>query len=263
MTRISFATIIGIAIVASGCHKGDSNSQSVKSDVQQSIHETLVFIDKSSSVSFIDSSKQKLCNEVIEQQILELYSRNGDRLIVFYIHSDTRNAKPVLISKFDLSEDCSNLSKIKKTVCQNKYKTSVAKRRASLSQSLVQELTTRPNNASKNGTDIFGVLEVASTYFDYDSSIRSIYIFSDMIQSTNERELNQNNLISKEVAIALAKKDKGEVDSRLTLSSKLTDSNVYIIAPDESSKPINFKSELKVYWKEFFNGYKMKMNSRW
>lgn len=246
------AYILSILYIILGCTPSEKNI------ILPRIHETLIFIDKSQSVSFASPSCKSECRQKIDEILRSSFNNTGDRVTVFFIHANTNGAKPVAQQVFTVDKnECTDMTKIEKARCEASCDHQIRKSKQDLFNEIDTAIQVAPHPVTQTGTDIFGILERASEYFQDSLSVKNIYIFSDMIQSTEARKLSGRTLKTKNDALALAKTDKRWIDQNLLVTSKVKGSTICIVTPDTSAYPLTFKDKLRYYWTALFSSFGM------
>jgi hypothetical protein len=156
------------------------------------------------------------------------------------------------------------LPSLKKQVCDNNYQKQLNFFRRSVLDSLVKTLQLEASTQTKNSTDIFGAIETACNQrklmikANANGKINPdlhVYIFSDMIQTSNF--INLKNIGQLTLANVVLRADK---DLKLVRANYLNLDRtylqgiiVYVRTPDVGiSTPANMKN-LKHYWETILN----------
>lgn len=226
--------------------------------------ETLVFVDKSESVSYTKDPAVKARTEALNKQLVtDRYRDLGDKVTVHFIHGSTGSANAVYSRSFSRRQDCEQeVSNIKIQQCLAQFNNTVKKEKRAVYDTL--NAFVRLRNATGTGrlTRIHDVLEVAGRTFSGKTGRKYIYIYSDMVHECSARNL-KNCPSSKSGAIQLAKKHADEVRKELSISGRLQGATVIVLTPDDPMKPNPKNQYLKYYWEEFFRQFGMSMDLNW
>ena len=217
--------------------------------VAENPRETLIFIDKTESVKYTGAILVQAKSE-IEELIVQRFYKGYDGLKVYFIHSYTSASK---------ASQSFKLPSLKKQLCVSNYQKQLNYFRKIVLDSLVKTLQLEESAQTKNSTDIFGAIEIAcnqrklmiraNTNGNINPDLH-VYIFSDMIQTSNF--INLKNIGQLTLSNVVLKTDK---DLKLVRANYLNLDRTYlqgiivhVRTPDVGiSTPANMKN-LKHYW---------------
>jgi hypothetical protein len=220
--------------------------------------ETLIFIDKTESVKYSGGILVQAKSEM-EELIVQRFYKGNDGLKVYFIHGYTSASKASQSFKVFLPSCDAKLPSLKKQLCLSNYQKRLNILRKSVLDSLVKTLQLEASTQTKNSTDIFGAIETAcnqrklmikaTTNGNIISDLH-VYIFSDMIQTSNF--INLKNIGQLTLSNVVLKTDK---DLKLVRANYLNVDKTYlqgiivhVKTPDVGiSTPANMKN-LKYYW---------------
>jgi hypothetical protein len=225
--------------------------------------ETLIFIDKTESVKYTGAILVQAKSEM-EELIVQRFYKGYDGLKVYFIHGYTSASKASQSYKVPPPKCDPTLPSLKKQVCDNNYQKQLNYFRRNVLDSLVKTLQLEASTQTKNSTDIFGAIETACNQrkmmlkANANGKINPdlhVYIFSDMIQTSNF--INLKNIGQLTLANVVLRADK---DLKLVRANYLNLDRtylqgiiVYVRTPDLGiSTPANMKN-LKHYWETILN----------
>ena len=220
--------------------------------------ETLIFIDKTESVKYTGGILVQAKSEM-EELIVQRFYKGNDGLKVYFIHGNTSASKASQSFKVSPSSCDENLPSLKKQLCLNNYQKQLNYFRKSVLDSLIRTLQLEASTQTKNSTDIFGAIETACNQRKMMLKANAngniipdlhVYIFSDMIQTSNF--INLKNIGQLTLSNVVLRADK---DLKLVRANYLNVDKIYlqgvivhVKTPDEGiNNPGNMKN-LKYYW---------------
>jgi hypothetical protein len=200
----------------------------------------------------------------MEELIVQRFYKGYDGLKVYFIHGYTSASKASQSYKVSPPNCNPTLPSLKKQVCDNNYQIQLNSFRRSVLDSLVKTLQLEASTQTKNSTDIFGAIETACNQrkmmlkANANGKINPdlhVYIFSDMIQTSNF--INLKNIGQLTLANVVLRADK---DLKLVRANYLNLDRtflqgiiVHVRTPDVGiSTPANMKN-LKHYWETILN----------
>jgi len=220
--------------------------------------ETLIFIDKSESVKYTGDILVQAKSEM-EELIVQRFYKGNDGLKVYFIHGYTSASKASQSFKVSPLKCVANLPSLKKQLCVSNYQKLLNSFRRSVLDSLVKTLQLEASTQTKNYTDIFGAIETAcnqrklmiraNTNGKINPDLH-VYIFSDMIQTSNFINLKNIGQLTLSNVVLRADKDLKLVRTNYLNVDRtyLQGIIVYVRTPDVGiSTPANMKN-LKHYW---------------
>ena len=220
--------------------------------------ETLIFIDKTESVKYTGGILVQAKSEM-EELIVQRFYKGNDGLKVYFIHGNTSASKASQSFKVSPSYCDEKLPSLKKQLCLNNYQKQLNYFRKSVLDSLIRTLQLEASTQTKNSTDIFGAIETACNQRKMMLKANAngniipdlhVYIFSDMIQTSNF--INLKNIGQLTLSNVVLRADK---DLKLVRANYLNVDKIYlqgvivhVKTPDEGiNNPANMKN-LKYYW---------------
>jgi hypothetical protein len=220
--------------------------------------ETLIFIDKTESVKYTGGILVQAKSEM-EELIVQRFYKGNDGLKVYFIHGNTSASKASQSFKISPSSCDEKLPSLKKQLCLNNYQKQLNYFRKSVLDSLIRTLQLEASTQTKNSTDIFGAIETACNQRKMMLKANAngniipdlhVYIFSDMIQTSNF--INLKNIGQLTLSNVVLRADK---DLKLVRANYLNVDKIYlqgvivhVKTPDEGiNNPANMKN-LKYYW---------------
>ena len=220
--------------------------------------ETLIFIDKTESVKYSGDILVQAKSEM-EELIVQRFYKGYDGLKVYFIHGYTSASKASQSYKVSPPSCDVKLPSLKKQLCLSNYQKRLNILRKSVLDSLVKTLQLEASTQTKNSTDIFGAIETACNQRKLMIKANTngeiipdlhVYIFSDMIQTSNFINLKNIGQLTLSNVVLRADKDLKLVRANyLNLDrTYLQGIIVYVRTPDVGiSTPANMKN-LKYYW---------------
>ena len=226
--------------------------------VGENPRETLIFIDKTESVKYTGGILVQAKSEM-EELIVQRFYKGNDGLKVYFIHGNTSASKASQSFKVSPSSCDEKLPSLKKQLCLNNYQKQLNYFRKSVLDSLIRTLQLEASTQTKNSTDIFGAIETACNQRKMMLKANAngniipdlhVYIFSDMIQTSNF--INLKNIGQLTLSNVVLRADK---DLKLVRANYLNVDKIYlqgvivhVKTPDEGiNNPANMKN-LKYYW---------------
>lgn len=225
--------------------------------------ETLIFIDKTESVKYSGDILVQAKSE-LEELIVQRFYKGFDGLKVYFIHGYTSASKASQSFKVSPPNCNPSLPSLKKQLCVSNYQKQLNSFRRSVLDSLVNTLQLKASTQTKNSTDIFGAIETACNQrkmmlkANANGKINPdlhVYIFSDMIQTSNFINLKNIGQLTLSNVVLRADKDLKLVRANyLNLDrTYLQGIIVHVRTPDVGiSTPANMKN-LKHYWETILN----------
>lgn len=220
--------------------------------------ETLVFIDKTESVKYTGGILVQAKSEM-EELIVQRFYKGNDGLKVYFIHGYTSASKASQSYKVSPPSCDAKLPSLKKQLCLSNYQKRLNILRKSVLDSLIRTLQLEASTQTKNSTDIFGAIETACNQRKMMLKANAngkiipdlhVYIFSDMIQTSNFINLKNIGQLSLSNVVLRADKDLKLVRANYLNVDKtyLQGVIVHVKTPDEGiNNPANMKN-LKYYW---------------
>jgi hypothetical protein len=226
--------------------------------VAENPRETLIFIDKTESVKYTGGILVQAKSEM-EELIVQRFYKGNDGLKVYFIHGNTSASKASQSFKVFPPSCDAKLPSLKKQLCLSNYQKRLNNLRKSVLDSLVKTLQLEASMQTKNSTDIFGAIETACNQRKLMIKATTngkiipdlhVYIFSDMIQTSNF--INLKNIGQLTLSNVVLKTDK---DLKLVKVNYLNVDKTYlqgiivhVKTPDVGiNTPANMKN-LKHYW---------------
>ena len=226
--------------------------------VGENPRETLIFIDKTESVKYTGGILVQAKSEM-EELIVQRFYKGNDGLKVYFIHGNTSASKASQSFKVSPPSCDAKLPSLKKQLCLNNYQKQLNYFRKSVLDSLVKTLQLEASTQTKNSTDIFGAIETACNQRKMMLKATTngniipdlhVYIFSDMIQTSNF--INLKNIGQLTLSNVVLRADK---DLKLVRANYLNVDKTYlqgiivqVKTPDIGiNTPANMKN-LKYYW---------------
>lgn len=213
---------------------------------------SLIFIDKSVSVnvnkSFVNQKYTKVINDLIEQNI----NKKGDKVVVYFIHENTAQAKVCeLVSRSEKeSEESANATDSE--AIKTSFDLSLQRERNIFKKQVMNQLESQNTSASKNSTDILGSLpvinkEVAKGY------VTKAYFLSDMVESMkgkNKRDFHTNPPEDDASAVGWAREDAVSLKPKLR---SISSAEIFIVKPFEPTASSRLNNPaVSTYWERLF-----------
>jgi hypothetical protein len=195
----------------------------------------------------------------MEELIVQRFYKGNDGLKVYFIHGNTSASKASQSFKVSPPSCDEKLPSLKKQLCLNNYQKQLNYFRKSVLDSLIRTLQLEASTQTKNSTDIFGAIETACNQRKMMLKANAngniipdlhVYIFSDMIQTSNF--INLKNIGQLTLSNVVLRADK---DLKLVRANYLNVDKIYlqgvivhVKTPDIGiNTPANMKN-LKYYW---------------
>lgn len=237
--------VLAIVFFMSGC--GSAEKEEKAQPDQKPIH-SILFIDKTESVSVSNPFILNKYKNIIQSLVDVNINKAGDQLEIYYIHENTSKARCLNLVARTTKEPEEGMNATDLEANKNNYELSIAKERKLIFNMAMEKLMAENNGASNRETNISVSVPLVSDALKGNEDVR-VYYFSDMIESVKAgRDFHITPPSSTEVAQEWAKTDAAKYKN-LNLSSAV----ITVILPFEatsSSKENN--PHVTEYWKAYF-----------
>lgn len=237
------------------------------------------FCSKSSTVNFlvlVDKSASVLWDEIRRSEHLdylktEFTNVNGssDRVTGVFIHENTRGAAPFLQQQHQV--DCPSCKQFfaKGTRTQEQLKRKFEETNANLQDTYLQRVVNaleEPNTKQTNRqTDIWGSIEVMSSFFasSRESDDNKVFFLSDMLESSigkDRRNFTRNPPRNKAEAMAFAKADLNWINRELQYDPTTLKKLQIVVLGNNTTTDNNSFALVKIYWQSLFSSLGVEKN---
>lgn len=238
--------VLVIVLGLSGCGTSGTDEKSTPDKIKP-IH-TILFIDKTESVSvsnpFILNKYKNVIKSIVDLNI----NQAGDQLEIYYIHENTSKARCLNVFARTAMESTEGMNATDLEANKNSYDLSINKERKNIYNMALQKLMVENSGASNQETNVGVSVPLIADAVAKSDDVR-IYYFSDMIESVKSgRDFHTTPPSGSEQANEWAKTDAGKYKD-LNISPAV----ITVILPFEatsSSKENN--PHVTEYWKSFF-----------
>ena len=209
---------------------------------------TLVFMDKTRSISPDDPFVKTRYASAFKSLTDENIRMEGDMLEVYYIHENTSKARALSVRSRTAKEPADGLSPTDREAAENAYTLSIQKERQLICQALMQKFMESNPSSSNAETNIGGAVPVMAAALAEHREVK-VWFFSDMIESMRSgRDFHRQPPHSHEQARAWALEDAARYTGQSLAGARV--SMVLPFPPNSSSKVNN--PNVTAYWKAFF-----------
>jgi len=159
-------------------------SETSESDNQkENPRHTLVFIDKSASLSNDENYQIQKYQDQVRLLVQEGIQREGDRIDVYFLHENTLKGKSLqLIAKTKL-DDTQNLNPTDKESAELDFSLRLGKEKLDFEKKIMALIQEKNTSYSNQMTDISSSLTILNSLPTHSHAITAYY-FSDMLEST-------------------------------------------------------------------------------
>ncbi|GAA4456243.1 hypothetical protein GCM10023189_25150 [Nibrella saemangeumensis] len=212
---------------------------------------TLIFVDKSQSVStnkaYIDQKYRQAVTAIIDDNI----KNKGDKLEVYFIHENTAKGRALTLTTRTEMEDISHANATDREAAQTAFDLSLQRERTTMRQQVLSKLAQQNTNTSNQQTDIWASLPVIAKAGESGATVR-VYYLSDMVESmkgAGRRDFHTNPPKDNSQAELWAKADAGQL-KRYTLGSP----DITMILPFEPDASVKENNPaVTQYWQTLFS----------
>ena len=223
------------------------NDKPVKTD--EPIY-TLIFLDKTRSVSvdeaFVRRKYQQALTDIIEENIRQ----KGDRLAVYFIHENTAKARALNLTTRTEREDVSAASPTDREAAETEFDLALSREKATIRQRVLQQLVAQNMGSSNQQTDIWASLPVVEKANETGATVK-VYYLSDMVESvkgSDRRDFHVRPPKGNAQADEWAKADAKQL-KRYTLGSP----DITMILPFEPNASVKQNNPaVTQYWQTLF-----------
>ncbi len=243
--KLQLLVLAGILLI-SGCGSSEKEEKSAPEKTEP-VH-TLLFIDKTESVSvakpFILNKYRNAIQSVIDRNI----NQSGDQLEIYYIHENTSKARCLNVFARTEKESTEGMNATDLEANKNTYDLSIAKERKTIFNMAMQKLTEENSGASNRETNVGISIPIISDALGKSRNVR-VYYFSDMIESVKSgRDFHLAPPSSTAQAEEWAKADAGKYSSMDISPAAVT----FILPFEATSSSRENNPHVTEYWKAYF-----------
>ena len=212
---------------------------------------TLIFLDKTRSVSvdnaFVRQKYQRALTDIIEENIRQ----KGDKLAVYFIHENTAKARALNLTVRTEMEDVSAASPTDREAAETEFSLALNREKATIRQRVLQQLIAQNSGSSNQQTDIWASLPVVEKANETGATVK-VYYLSDMVESVrggDRRDFQVRPPKGNAQADEWAKTDAKQL-KRYTLGSP----DITMILPFEPNASVRENNPaVTQYWQTLFS----------
>lgn len=179
--RIIFILSVLISVLA--CSNNDEKG---KTATDEPIY-TLIFLDKTRSVSIDESFVRRKYQQALTDIVEENIRQKGDKLAVYFIHENTAKARALNLTARTEREDVSAASPTDREAADTEFTLMLSREKAQIRQRVLQQLVAQNMNSSNQQTDIWASLSVLEKANETGATVK-VYYLSDMVESVKGSE---------------------------------------------------------------------------
>jgi len=210
---------------------------------------TLVFIDKSASVSFTENGALLPKSSNAAAQAVNLLKASGDRLIGYYLHSGAGAASQMHISS--VPQKAVGETPLRQKAIDRAFKTQFESIRSKCYNALHAGLK-QPIGSSGQTSPILKSLEIASEQMPATGT-RTLIYFSDMVECSGIRKtLAPRN---KADAEAMARTDAAKVRKEYSIKPVVLNGAIAHVYLPQSAMASGGNANIPYYWTELFRQF--------
>lgn len=221
---------------------------------QRAPMDVFVFVDKSKSVDFRDSTVRQRAENAV-RALLAQCTQTGDRIGLYYLHGNTAGARAEHSLVIPALVYPARANSIERNHAQQTYYRNLSLLRGAFVKALRTQLLEPNATPTANATDILGTLEVVSSVSAPGRQLH-VLLLTDGVQAANGFGANPR---SQQEAVARAAADVRRLPAQYRLNSRLLQAgDVRMVMPFTAigSKHNRF---LDRYWAEVFEGVGMRL----
>lgn len=216
--------------------------------------EIYVFIDKSASVSFADSSVQKRAIRKLSELIPKLRTEH-DRLSFCFIHSNTSAAGFETNLQFKAFHYPPNINSMERLMYDNQYHKERGIDSLNCVKKLMELFHYPPDSTTRLKTDIIGVLDFVSQHSGLNSE-KYIVMLTDGKHDANGLKCNPRNLTE---SADLLKKHLASIPDFYRINkASLSGTIAWMLLPYNPSST-SHNVCLNPYWEDLFKYFDVKL----
>ncbi|GAA4408237.1 hypothetical protein GCM10023187_29820 [Nibrella viscosa] len=239
-----------LLLFLTGC-SSDSDKEAGQAGSPLTPTYTLIFVDKSQSVStnkaYIDQKYRQAVTSIIDENIKD----KGDKLEVYFIHENTAKGRALSLTTRTEMDDIGQANATDREAAQTAFDLSLQRERTNMRQQVWSKLAQQNTNTSNQQTDIWASLPVIAKAGESGAMVK-VYYLSDMVESmkgTGRRDFHTNPPRDNAQAEQWAKADAEQL-KRYTLGNP----DITMILPFEPNASVRENNPaVTQYWQTLFN----------
>jgi len=210
---------------------------------------SLIFIDKTVSVSLKDTFTRKKYEKALEDIINQNVRQKDDKIEVFFIHENTSQAKVFTQTAKTEMKDTTGLNSTDIQMIKNAYQVSLRKEKNKMINKCKEALLDPNTSSTKQYTDIWAVLPIIDkrNAKKKENTKLKVYLLSDMVESMpgpERRDFYKRPPFSKQEAQIWAEKD-----AKRFADIELEDVEIYYVLPFSPLSTTNQNNpDVLSYW---------------
>ncbi|MDW8296894.1 MAG: hypothetical protein RMJ97_08425 [Raineya sp.] len=173
---------------------------------------SLIFIDKTVSVSLKDNYTREKYEKALQEIVQQNVRRKGDKIEVYFLHENTSQARVFAMQCKAEMKDTAGLNPTDIKSIKNAYQVSLKKEKNKMQQRCIEALLDDNITETKQYTDIWAILPIIDkkNAKKPENTIFKVFILSDMVESMpglERRDFYKRPPFSRQEAEQWAEKD--------------------------------------------------------
>jgi hypothetical protein len=240
--------LLFIVINFFSCSKQEQEKPVITTKKSENIY-SLIFIDKTVSVSLKDTFTRKKYEKALEDIINQNVRQKDDKIEVFFIHENTSQAKVFTQTAKAEMKDTTGLNPTDILAVKNSYKVALKREKNKIVERCKEALLDPNTTPTKQYTDIWAVLPIIDkrNAKKKENTKLKVYLLSDMVESMpglERRDFYKRPPFSKQEAQFWAEKD-----AKKFADIELEDVEIYYVLPFSPTSTTNQNNpDVLSYW---------------
>ncbi|MDX1903133.1 MAG: hypothetical protein SFU27_03145 [Thermonemataceae bacterium] len=206
------AYLLSLSLIFQACSQQEQNPKTAPIAKELPTIYTLIFFDKTVSVSPKDTFTRNTYEAALATITQENIRQKGDKIEVYFIHENTSQARVFSQQCKATLKDTLNLSPTDVRAIKNNYQITLKKERKKIFTRCQEAFLDENPSDTKKYTDIWGALEVIDkkNAKKKEGTLLKVYFFSDMVESmpgADRRDFHKRPPFSNQEAQEWAKSD--------------------------------------------------------
>ncbi|MCU0437681.1 MAG: hypothetical protein MUC49_07170 [Raineya sp.] len=245
LQRILYLFVL-IALI--GCQGGEDKKTVVASKPQPHVY-SIIFLDKTVSVSPKDTFTRQKYEKALEQIINENIRQKDDKIEVYFIHENTSQAKVFAQTCKSEMKDTVGLNPTDIKAIKNAYQISLKKERNKMFNKCLEALLDQNTTDTRKYTDIWAALHIIDKKNGKkkENTVFKAYLFSDMVESmagSDRRDFHTRPPFSNAEAEQWA-----EADAKKFIGLELEEIEMFYLLPFSPLSATNENNpKVLLYW---------------
>lgn len=239
---------IAFSLLLLACGKSEPEKSLVISKKLDNIY-TLIFIDKTVSVSLKDTFTKVKYEKALQEIINQNIRQKDDKVEVFFVHENTSQAKVFTQAVKSEIKDTAGLNPTDIRAVKNNYQIALKKERKKILNKCIGALLDANTTFTKQYTDLWAILPMIdkrNAKKKEDTQLK-VYLLSDMVESMpgfERRDFYKRPPFSKQEAQIWAEKD-----AKKFTEIELEGVEIYYVLPFSPLSATNQNNpNVLVYW---------------